>query len=70
MLEKATADDIAGFQAFTIRNLDNNLSTDSDIEQYKVLSVNESPLDNRQQHLDVMCFPVVIPTGKFGNPRK
>ncbi len=30
MLEKATADDVAGFQAITIRNLDNNLSTDSD----------------------------------------
>ncbi len=28
MLEKATAEDIAGFQAFTIRNLDNKLSTD------------------------------------------
>ncbi len=26
MLEKATAEDIAGFQAFTIRNLDNKLS--------------------------------------------
>ncbi len=35
MLEKATAEDIAGFQAFTIRNLDNKLSTD------KVLSVKE-----------------------------
>ena len=30
MLEKATEDDIAGFQAFTIRNLDNKLSTESD----------------------------------------
>ncbi len=71
MLEKATADDIAGFQAFTIQDLD-NLSTDSDTEQYKVLSVNESPLHNRQQHLDVMCFPVLFPTGKFGkfHPRE
>ena len=30
MLEKASEDDIAGFQAFTIRNLDNKLSTASD----------------------------------------
>ena len=30
MLEKASVDDIQGFQAFTIRNLDNKLSTDSD----------------------------------------
>ena len=71
MLEKASDNDIAGFQAFTIRNLD-KLSTDSDTEQYKVLSVKEYALDNRQQYLDVMCFPVLFPTGKFGehHPRE
>ena len=66
MLEKATDNDIAGFQAFTIRNLNNKLSTASDTEQYKVLGVTEDSIDNRQQHLDVMCFPVLFPTGKFG----
>ena len=66
VLEKATKDDLAEFQAFTIRNLDNKLSTKSDIEQYKLLSVTEDPIDNRQQYLDVMCFPVLFPTGKFG----
>ena len=66
MLDKADEHDISGFQAFTIRNLDNKLSTDSDIEQYKLLSVREDPIDNRQQHLDVMCFPKLYPTGKFG----
>ena len=72
MLEKATDDDIAGFQAFTIRNLDNKLSTQSDTEQYKVLGVTEDPIDNRQQYLDVMCFPVLFLTGKFGefHPRE
>ncbi len=38
MLEKATAEDIARFQVLMIRNLDNKLSTDSDTEQYKLLS--------------------------------
>ena len=66
MLEKATKDYVAAFQAHTIRNLDNNLSTTSDIEQYKMLSATEHPIDNRQQHIDVMCFPVLFPTGKFG----
>ena len=66
MLEKASVDDIKGFQAFTVRNLDNKLSTDSDTEQYKLLSVKEDPIDNRQQYLDVMCFPSLFPTGKFG----
>ena len=72
MLEKASADDIATFQAYTIRSLDNKLSNQSDIEQYKVLSVNEDALDNRQKYLDVMCFPVLFPTGQFGehHPRR
>ena len=65
MLEKASVDDIQGFQAFTIRNLDNKLSTDSDTEQYKLLNVKEDPIDNCQQYLDVMCFPTLFPTGKF-----
>ena len=37
MLEKATKDDIASFQAFIIRNLDSKLSTESDTEQYKAI---------------------------------
>ena len=30
------------------------------------------PIDNRQKHLDVMCFPVLFPTGKYGefHPRQ
>ena len=72
MLQKASTDDIAGFQAYTIRSLDNKLSSDSDIEQYKVLSIKEDPLDNRENFLDVMCFPVLFPTGQFGehHPRQ
>ena len=66
ILEKASENEIAGFQSFTIRNLDNKLPADSDIEKYKILSVKEDPLDNRQQHLDIMCFPILFPTGKFG----
>ena len=72
MLEKATKEDIVGFQSYTIRNLDNKLSTESDIDQYKVKNVQEDPLDNRQKYLDVMCFPVLFPTGHFGkyHPRE
>ena len=67
MLEKASKDDIAGFQAFTIRNLDNKLSTASDTEQYKVLGVKEDPIDNRQQHLDTPCFPALFPLESLAN---
>ena len=66
MLEKASKEDVAGFQAYIILNLDNKLSTTSDIEQKKLLSVTKDPIDNRQQYLDVMCFPVLFPTGRFG----
>ena len=67
MLAKASESDVSGFQAFTVRNLDNKLSTDTDIEQYKLLNVREDPIINRQERLDVMCFPTLFPTGKFGN---
>ena len=63
MLDKADDSDIVGFQAFTIRNL---VSTESDIEQYKLMNVKEDPIDNRQQYLDAMCFPVRFPDGRFG----
>ena len=57
MLDKATKQDIDSFQAFTIRDLHSKLSSEPDIEQYKLLGIKEDPLDSRQQHLDVMCFP-------------
>ena len=66
MLEKASDNDISGLQCYTIRNLNNKLNTDSDIEEYKLLHVEEEPLDNRQKFLDVMCFPTLFPDGKFG----
>ena len=71
MLEKVSKE-VDAFQAYTIRNLDNNLSTSPDIEQYRLLSVTEDPIRNKQEHLDVMCFPVLFPTGEFGefHPRK
>ena len=66
MIEEATDEDIVGFQSYTIRDMNSKLSNDSDIAQYKLNSVREDPLDNRQLHLDVMCFPTLFPTGRFG----
>ena len=56
MLEKATDSDVTGFQYYTVRNLDNKLLTESDIEQYKLLSVREDLLDDQQKYLNVMCL--------------
>ena len=72
MLEKATEADVQGLQAFTIRKLDTKIVKDSDISQYKLLNVREQAIDDRQSHLDLMCFPNLFPTVRFGenHPRQ
>ena len=47
-------------------------STKDDLQQYKMLSVQEEPLSSSQRHLDTMCFPILFPDGNFGkyHPRK
>ena len=59
MLAKASESDVSGFQAFTVRNLDNKLSTDTDIEQYKLLNVREDPLSTLMSCVFLHCFPLV-----------
>ena len=54
-------DDINGLQAYTIRKMDQYMPTSRDIEHYKLLSVHEQPLDNRQKHLYVLCLPTLFP---------
>ena len=65
MLERASEDDVRGLQAYTIRKMDQYLPTGKDIDHYKLLSI-QQPLDNRQKYLDVLCFPLLFPTGKYG----
>ena len=48
---KKLMSDIAGLQAYIVRSLDNKLLTDSDIDQYKVTSVHEHPLNSWQLHV-------------------
>ena len=71
MVEKATTSDITAFQAYTIRSLDNKLSSESDIEQYKLLSIKEDTWTTVRT-TDVMCFPVLFSTRQFGehHPRQ
>ena len=59
-------DDVRGLQAYTIRKMDQYMPTGRDIDHYKLLSVHEQPLDNCQKYLDVLCFPSLFPTGKYG----
>ena len=57
------------FKLSPLGNLDSNLSTESDTDQYKVINIQEDPLDNRQKYLDVMCFPGLGNFGEF-HPRE
>ena len=66
ILEKASDEDVAGLQAYTVRSMDQNLPTGKDIQHYKLLTVHELPMDNRLHFLDVLCFPTLFPTGEFG----
>ena len=43
-LKKVSSDVVDAFQAYTLRNLNNKVSTSSDIEQYKLLHITEDPL--------------------------
>ena len=72
MLVKASEEDVSSFQSYTIGSLNVKQSTVCDIEQYKLLSVKEDALDNRQKFLDVMCFTHPFPSGRFGefHPRE
>ena len=63
VLEKATKEDISNLQCYTIRNLSTKQFTGDDIEQYKLMNVQEEPIDSRQKYLDVLCFPTLFPDG-------
>uniref|UniRef100_A0A1X7VFG3 Helitron helicase-like domain-containing protein n=1 Tax=Amphimedon queenslandica TaxID=400682 RepID=A0A1X7VFG3_AMPQE len=66
MLEKANDQALEGLLAYTIRHPDSKIATGSDISQYKLMNVKEAPVDNRQKHLDLFCFPTLFPTGQYG----
>ena len=72
MLKKASKEDVAELQSYTIRSMNQQLSTKPDIEQFKLMHIKESPLDSRLKYLDVLCFPDLFPTGRFGeyHPRQ
>ena len=66
MLVKASAEDVSSFQANTIKRLDQKSSILTDTENYKLMNINEEALSNKLKHLDVLCFPTLFSTGKFG----
>ena len=66
MLAKVTADDVKSFQSYTIRRLDQKQSSLTDSEHFKLMNVKEDALSNKLKHLDVLRFPTLFPSGRFG----
>ena len=57
---------VNSLEAYTIPKMDQYMPTGSNIEHYKLLSVHKQSLDNRQKYLNVLGFPILCPTGKYG----
>ena len=72
LIKKATKADIAELEAYTIHRMDESLPLGSDLEHYKMLKIEEAAIDNRLKYLDVMCFPYLFPSGRYGefHPRE
>ena len=66
MLHKVSDDDVSSYQSYTIRRLDQKEPNIPDTDQYKLSNVKEDALSNKLKHLDVMCFPTLFPSGRFG----
>ena len=66
MLEKVSAEDTASYQLCRIRRLDQQQCMLPDSELYKLIDVKEDALSNKLNYLDVLCFPTLFPSGKFG----
>ena len=66
MLVKTSAEDVKSFQAYTIRRLDQKQSSQADSEHLKLVNVKENAMSNKLKHLDVLCFPTLFPSVKFG----
>ena len=69
MLEKVSTDEVS---SYTVRQLNSKQSSLPDSEHYKLVDVKEDALSNKLKYLDVLCFPTLYPTGKFGewHPRQ
>ena len=72
MLEKVSTDEVSSYQSYTVRQLNSKQSSLPNSEHYKLVDVKEDALRNKLKYLDVLYFPTLYPTGKFGewHPRQ
>ena len=60
MLQKVSSEDVASYQSYTIRRLDQKESSIPDADQYKLTNIKEDALSNKLKYLDVLCFPTLL----------
>ena len=46
--------------------MEEKLPVGLDCDHYKMLTIEECPLDSWHCRLDALCFPSLFPTGQFG----
>ena len=63
---KNKAEYTAGLQAYTVQTLNKTVPNSKDIDQYKLVHVEDYPLKSNQMNLDLMLYPNLFPTGEFG----
>ena len=66
MLAQVRTDDVSEYHSYTIRRLDQRQSNKPDTDQYKLMDIQEDAISNKFKYLDVLCFPTLFPTGRFG----
>ena len=70
MLHKVSDNHVSSYPSCTIRRLDQKEPNIPDTDQYKLSNVKEDALSNALKHLNVMCFPTLFPSGRFGEGYK
>ena len=63
MLENVSVEDISLYQAYTIRRVDQCQSSQPDCE---LTDVKDTAMSNKFKYLDVLFFPTMFPSGRFG----
>ena len=60
-----SSEDVASYQSYTIRRLDQKESSIPDADQYKLANIKEDALSNKLKYRDVLCFSTLFPSGRF-----
>jgi len=64
LTQKKTVDEF--YEQYTIHSLNEPRKNAKATDLYQMLKIDRNPIDQRDLNLDVKCFPVLFPYGKYG----